>query len=186
MTQPTLIESLNITIPIAVFILNGTGPSLPFGPPFHTFVVRFDQIEFDTDGAELLLRYSNDGGSTTKQGATDYRFGFDIRSDDGLNVESRSAGLSSIRPTSTAATAGVSATAGRTMEGDVWIFQAPITGVRTHTAMRLAYERESPNNRHAYIRGQGQEVAGSVVDAIEFRVSVGNFNGGRVRVYAFE
>ena len=144
---------------------------------YESYVFAFHNVTPATDGAELQMRTSSDGGSSYDSGASDYEVVLRrLKSGNDSNVATGS-GDSEL-----ALTRGeVGSSAGETgICGELMIY-APDAAVHTQMTWDLSYITDA--NTMAMLSGAGRRMSAADVDAVQFLFDSGNLESGKIVMY---
>jgi hypothetical protein len=145
---------------------------------YSSYQLVFDSVLPVTDGAELFMRFSSDGGSTFDSGASDYRYASRWVASNGTTGSTSSESATAINLTNTVGTS-----AGETgANGKLDL----ISSGEGRPSVRWQLSRASSSNLLVYQNGGGERTATVEVDAIQFLYSTGNIASGKVYLYGLE
>jgi hypothetical protein len=145
---------------------------------YSSYQVVFDSVLPATDGAELFMRFSSDGGSTFDSGASDYRYASRWIASNGAIGSTSGESATAINLTNTVGTS-----AGETgANGKLDL----ISSGEGRPSVRWQLSRTSSSNLLVYQNGGGERTATVEVDAIQFTMSTGNIASGKVYLYGLE
>jgi hypothetical protein len=145
---------------------------------YSSYCVVFESVFPDTDGTDLYMRFSSDGGSTFDSGASDYEYAARNVASNGVAADKSDENASGFIIADVAGTAtgetGISGRADLTTSG----------GGRPSTRWQVS--RVSSGNFLGYQRGGGERRATVEVDAIQFLFSSGNIASGNIYLYGLK
>jgi hypothetical protein len=145
---------------------------------YSSYQVVLDSLLPATDGANLYMRFSSDGGSTFDSGASDYEYAARNVASNGVasdkSDENASEFIISDQIGTAAGETGVSGKADLTPSGG------------GHPSVRWQFSRVSSGNFLGYQRGGGERRATVEVDAIQFLMSTGNIASGIIYLYGLK
>ena len=128
-----------------------------------------------TDGAELFMRFSSDGGSTFDSGTGNYRYASRWVATNGTVGSTLDASATAINLTNTIGTS-----AGETgANGKLDL----ISSGEGRPSVRWQLSRTSSSNLLVYQNGGAERTATVEVDAIQFLMSTGNIASGKIHLY---
>lgn len=136
---------------------------------YSFYKVYLEAIVPATDGAELRLRTSTDGGTTYDNGASDYSYAFYI-----LRAGSTTSSDDSTASTVIKLSGGIGNASGEMAFGDFSIEGAAGT-TPTRVKSNISYLNDSGALRS--YGGEGWRLSSADVDAIRIYMSTGNFSG---------
>lgn len=143
-----------------------------FDGTYNEILFTFTDVQPSSAGSNLWIRYSNDGGSTFKAGATDYKYaGFYLGDVGGtLTIASASAGQIVL------ATA-VNSPITEAVDGELRLFNPASTTNKKRVLWHTGYADNVTDNTRTH-HGEGHmSLNTSAVTAIRFMFSSGNISG---------
>lgn len=132
-----------------------------------------------TDGVQLHMRTSTDGGSTFDSGATDYKYAGQAYYT-GATANYNSTGAAQLVLSSTGRTMGN--VSGEGYCGVVRLTQ-PSSATITRVDWTGSYCGTAGASEHAVVHGSGRRDSAADVDAIRFLMSSGNIASGEFKLY---
>ena len=145
---------------------------------YTSYQVVLDSLLPATDGAELFMRFSSDGGSTFDSGTGNYRYASRWVASTGTVGSTLSDSATAINLTNTIGTsAGETGTNGKldlTSSGE------------GRPSVRWQLSRTSGSNPLVYQNGGAEREATVEVDAIQFLMSTGNIASGKIYLYGLK
>ena len=128
-----------------------------------------------TDGAELFMRFSSDGGSTFDSGTGNYKYASRWVATNTTTGSTLSESATAINLTNTIGTS-----AGETgANGKLDL----ISSGEGRPSVRWQLSRTSSSNLFVYQNGGAERTATVEVDAIQFLMSTGNIASGKIHLY---
>jgi hypothetical protein len=145
---------------------------------YTSYQVVLDSLLPATDGAELFMRFSSDGGSTFDSGTGNYRYASRWIASNGAIGSTSGESATAINLTNTVGTS-----AGETgANGKLDL----ISSGEGRPSVRWQLSRTSSSNLLVYQNGGAERTATVEVDAIQFTMSTGNIASGKVYLYGLE
>ena len=145
---------------------------------YSSYQIVLDSLLPATDGVELFMRFSSDGGSTFDSGAGNYRYASRWVAANGTIGSTSSESATAINLTNTVGTsAGETGTNGKldlTSSGE------------GRPSVRWQLSRTSSSNLLVYQNGGAERTATVEVDAIQFLMSTGNIASGKIYLYGLK
>jgi hypothetical protein len=142
---------------------------------YSSYQVVLDSLLPATDGAELFMRFSSDGGSTFDSGTGNYRYASRWVATNGTVGSTLDASATAINLTNTIGTS-----AGETgANGKLDL----ISSGEGRPSVRWQLSRTSSSSLLVYQNGGAERTATVEVDAIQFLMSTGNIASGKIYLY---
>jgi hypothetical protein len=142
---------------------------------YSSYQIVLDSLLPATDGVELFMRFSSDGGSTFDSGAGNYRYASRWVATNGTVGSTSSESATAINLTNTVGTS-----AGETgVNGKLDL----ISSGEGRPSVRWQLSRTSSSNLLVYQNGGAERTATVEVDAIQFLMSTGNIASGKIYLY---
>jgi hypothetical protein len=142
---------------------------------YSSYQIVLDSLLPATDGVELFMRFSSDGGSTFDSGAGNYRYASRWVATNGTVGSTSSESATAINLTNTVGTS-----AGETgANGKLDL----ISSGEGRPSVRWQLSRTSSSNLLVYQNGGAERTATVEVDAIQFLMSTGNIASGKIYLY---
>ena len=145
---------------------------------YSSYQVVLDSLLPATDGAELFMRFSSDGGSTFDSGTGNYRYASRWVATNGATGSTLSESATAINLTNTIGTS-----AGETGANGKLDLNSSGEG---RPSVRWQLSRTSSSNLLVYQNGGAERTATVEVDAIQFLMSTGNIASGKVYLYGLD
>lgn len=142
---------------------------------YRNFMIVFENVRPATDGAELFLRVSTDGGTTFDAAASNYEWNY--------------LGLAAAVGVSTGTNAdteiqiaeAMGNVDGEGMSGHLWIFDPHTTTSFTNFTWHVGYFNSASNT--TVLTGQGRRHAAQDTTDVRFLMDAGNITSGRFILY---
>ncbi len=152
--------------------------TLPSG--YDVFLVRFQGVYPITDGAGILARTSQDGGSSFDNGSGNYVYGQIVNATTfGASTVNNSTSSTSMRINSS-----IGNTALESCEGDCYIYSALSSSEPTKIQADTFFREAGTSNKLRQEWTMGMRANSShVTDAIRFLMSSGNISAGKFVLY---
>jgi hypothetical protein len=145
---------------------------------YSSYQIVLDSLLPATDGVELFMRFSSDGGSTFDSGAGNYRYASRWVATNGTVGSTSSESATAINLTNTVGTS-----AGETgVNGKLDL----ISSGEGRPSVRWQLSRTSSSNLLVYQNGGAERTATVEVDAIQFLMSTGNIASGKIYLYGLK
>jgi hypothetical protein len=152
---------------------------------YDNYLIDFDGLIPATNGAQLYMRVSEDGGSNWKSGGTDYGY-----TSTGLNsagsavsIASNEAAWMQIAGTATS-DFGIGNASGRSAHGLIEIIQPASTTLHKKFGLKTGWSSEGSTNYLYTLSGEAEYRATNAINAIRFFLSGGsNITSGTFRLY---
>lgn len=145
---------------------------------YSSYFVIFKSVLPDTNGANLYMRFSSDGGSTFDSGASDYEYSGRNVASNGVTSDKSDQNASGFIIADQIGTAtgetGVNGNADLTASGE------------GRPSARWQLSRVSGGGYLGYYRGGGERRATVEVDAIQFSMNTGNIASGKIYLYGLK
>ena len=144
---------------------------------YETYLLLLNNVIPVTDGTQLFLRTSSDGGSSFDSSAGNYRWA-QYREGDGGSSSSRSASDTEIELTDSSQPPG--SAAGESTSGTIYIYH-PSNTAQTCIGYDMSYMASSGS----IIRtgGAGLRTSAADVDAVQLLFASGNVESGEINLY---
>ncbi len=144
--------------------------------------VLFHGVRPSTDGAEINLRSSSDGGSNFDSGGADYTWGQYGRHDTDANAYCRSYGDPGHN---CIILIGVGNLSTETFNGTVWVTNP---GLALGTDFHFMVTGRSPDAGRFFhtMSGGGQRISAAIVNALQVFPSAGNFTSGMAYLFGIK
>jgi hypothetical protein len=144
---------------------------------YETYLLLLNNVIPATDGTQLFLRTSSDGGSSFDSSAGNYRWA-QYREGDGGSSSSRSASDTEIELTDSSQPPG--SAAGESTSGTIYIYH-PSNTAQTCIGYDMSYMASSGS----IIRtgGAGLRTSAADVDAVQLLFASGNVESGEINLY---
>ena len=137
-----------------------------------------------TDQAYFYMRFSTDGGSTWKAGATDYKWALHGQREVAYNYDDQADNEISIIPQTAAATFGLGTADGEALDALVYISLGSAT-VFPKAHYRVGYG-SALNGLLISVSGAGQYNTSETINGVQFLASSGNINAGDFSLYGIK
>lgn len=144
---------------------------------YRNFKIVFDSVVPATDGAQLYIRTSSNGGSSYDSGASDYQY---VRH---LAVTTSSSAFAATTTHIVATGSGVGSSTGEAANGEVILFYPAGT---SYTYVRAEASYMDNLGRPDLSATAGLRASSADVDAIQFLFSTGNIASGTFKLYGYK
>lgn len=144
---------------------------------YRTFKIVYDSVVPATDGSQLYIRTSTDGGSTFDNGSSDYQY---VRH---LAVTTSSSAFAATTTHIVATGGGVGSGTGESANGEVTLFNPSGT---SYTYIQATASYMDNLGRPDWSSTAGFRAASEDVDAIQFLFASGNIASGTFKLYGYK
>jgi hypothetical protein len=153
---------------------------------YSTYILEIDQLVPATDDTFVDLLVSEDGGSTWKSGASDYKFGLIGRKSSGITVNSSNDAAPYLRLSDGSANNGVGNAAGEAYDGEARFFSPHNTSTHKKFRTHCSYDSGEAPTRLVPLTGGGSYYGTTnAINGVRITMSAGNITSGTFRLYRY-